>query len=776
MLLTRFKAIQWVFTGKTHARSFSSAAIRLSALTNIRNIGIIAHIDAGKTTTTERMLFYSGVTSRIGNVDQGDTVTDYLPQERERGITIQSAAITIPWDGKQVNLIDTPGHADFTFEVIRSLKVLDGAVTILDAVAGVESQTEKVWRQSGRLPKILFVNKMDREGAGFSRTVKEVIAKLQTRVLLVNIPLYEELANRERKFVGVIDIVHKKVLRWDAEKIQVEELDESHYEEASKSREALIETLGENDDSIIDSFLELEDYMEIPPQLIQRSIRKATLDNFAVPVLCGASFKNIGVQPLLDSISSYLPSPLESVPDIKNCDSLTLKNEEKGYIVNKNENLTVGLVFKVLNDPIRGIMNFVRVYSGKLKSNSQILVNGQKLRIGKLLKMHANVPEEVTQLSTGEIGVIINDSLKTGDTVLSNSQKKNIQPKESKISVNPMDIPHPVFSISLEPRTAGDKRHLDESLNLLLKEDPSLKVTENEETGQTLLSGMGELHLEIAQSKLVEMKSKVEIGKIMVSYKETIIEPREVVKELPNGLKLIVKVASNPNDASLLPRGKQYTNLGDLVYFINDYEPQNWDNSKVLPYTTLINALISGAISSIQRGPNLKVPLHSTTIQITEVQIPDDFNNTVELINLIRSGILEIIADSTNFQVMEPIMNVEIELGSEDMGQVIQDLTSKRNGEISSIDDNDTNNDLQIEFQKISETQYLPYDPTNKSIDESFNGLQLINAKVPLKEMIGYLPKLRSLTQGRATFNMELKGMEAVTTERFQEILQDEGF
>jgi elongation factor G len=287
---------------------------------------------------------------------------------------------------------------------------------------------------------------------------------------------------------------------------------------------------------------------------------------------------------------------------------------------------------------------------------------------------------------------------------------------------------------------------------------------------------MGELNLEIAQSKLVEMKSKVEIGKIMVSYKETIIEPREVVKELPNGLKLIVKVASNPNDASLLPRGKQYTNLGDLVYFINDYEPQNWDNSKVLPYTTLINALISGAISSIQRGPNLKVPLHSTTIQITEVQIPDDFNNTVELINLIRSGILEIIADSTNFQVMEPIMNVEIELGSEDMGQVIQDLTSKRNGEISSIDDNDTNNDLQIEFQKISETQYLPYDPTNKSIDESFNGLQLINAKVPLKEMIGYLPKLRSLTQGRATFNMELKGMEAVTTERFQEILQDEGF
>lgn len=743
-----------------------------SPISKIRNIGIIAHIDAGKTTTTERMLFYSGVTSRIGNVDQGDTVTDYLPQERQRGITIQSAAITIPWDGKQVNLIDTPGHADFTFEVIRSLKVLDGAVTILDAVAGVESQTEKVWKQSGDLPKILFVNKMDREGAGFSRTIKEVISKLQTRVLLVNIPLFQELDNRERKFIGVIDLIDLKVLRWEDEKIKVEEIDESHYEEVLKCRESLIETLGENDEKIVDSFLEFEDYMKIPSNLIKNSIKKSTLEKFAVPVLCGASFKNIGVQPLLDSISLYLPSPLEIKPDIKNTEVLEL-NDKKGYIVNKNENLTIGLIFKVLNDPIRGIMNFIRIYSGKLKSNSTIFVNGEKLRINKLLRMHANVPEEVSELNSGEIGVIINDNLKTGDTILNNF-KKNLSAKDLKILVNPIEIPQPVFSISLEPRTVGDKRHLDECLKILLKEDPSLKIIENEETGQTLLSGMGELHLEIAQSKLLEMKSKVEIGKIMVSYKETILNEKNVTKETPDGLKLTIKMYPNPKDAKTLPKNKQYTNLGDLIYFVNDYEPKNWDETKLLPYNTIINALISGTISSIQRGPNLKVPLHSTIIEVSEFELPDDFNNTAQLINLIRSMILEIVNEVDNFSVMEPIMKVSIELNSEDMGQVIQDLTSKRNGEISSIDDDTDNNDSQIEFKKISESQYLPYDATNKVIEDQFNGLQLINADVPLKEMIGYLPKLRSLTKGRATFNMELKGMQSVTKERLSEILESE--
>lgn len=754
------------------SRTVSNAGVNVNAnaISRTRNLGIIAHIDAGKTTTTERMLFYSGVTQRMGNVDQGDTVTDFLPQERARGITIQSAAITIPWNKHRLNLIDTPGHADFTFEVIRSLRVLDGAVTVLDAVAGVEAQTEKVWKQSAQVPKCVFVNKMDREGAGFGRTVKEIIEKLGTRVLLCNVPYFKQLDNRERQFCGVLDIVDKKLLQWgDSDKISVNELEGEALEEVQRCRESLVETLSEIDDGIVDSFLETEDYMAVPPELLRSAIRKSTLQQFAVPVLCGASFKNIGVQPLLDAVTYYLPSPLERQPDV----NVPVELQQNGYVITSREKLAVALAFKVITDPIRGVMVFIRVYTGKFQSNTNITVNGEQIKIGKLLMMHANLPQEVSEITTGNIGVIVCDKIKTGDTILYNMARKKISSKDLSIVVNPIVVPPPVFSISLEPRTSGDKRGMDEALSILLREDPSLKVSTDEESGQTLLSGMGELHLEIAKDRLVDLKAKVELGKIMVSYKETILSKQIVTKESTDGVKITMSIEPNPQDPRLLPRGKKYVDLGDNNYLCLGYEPDGWEN-KLLPYQTLTNALISGTISSIQRGPILKLPLNSTLIQVQSVDIPDDFNNTTTIINLTRQLFDELLHDEHQFNIMEPVMNVSVDVSPEDMGNVIQDLTSSRKGVISSIDE-EVDVSAMIEFKDLSESQYVPFDPTlefQKQRD-SFTGNQTINAQVPLKEMIGYLPKLRALTQGRATYHMEFKGMEQVTGERMAEIKED---
>lgn len=737
-------------------------------ISRIRNIGIIAHIDAGKTTTTERMLFYSGLTSRIGNVDQGDTVTDFLPAERARGITIQSAAITIPWNSHRINLIDTPGHADFTFEVIRSLKVLDGVVTILDAVAGVEAQTEKVWKQSMATPKLIFVNKMDREGAGYGRTVKEIVAKLGTKVLLCNVPLFSTVG-RQPKFTGVLDVVNQKVIRWDeGDKVSVEEPEGDSLAEITKCRESLVETLGEVDEAVVDAFLETEDYMKIPNDLIQRAIRKSTLENHAVPVLCGASFKNIGVQPLMDAVNSYLPSPVDITPDLNT--DLVL-NKENGFQVKGNDKLSIALAFKVTTDPIRGVMVFVRVYTGKLVSNSTIYVHGEPVKIGKLLIMNANVPQEVSEITAGNIGVIVSDKIKTGDTILFNTQKKKI--KDTDLVVNPIEVPPPVFTISLEPRTSGDKRSMDDALEVLLREDPSLKVTVDEESGQTLLSGMGELHLEIAKGRLDDLKAKVELGKIMVSYKETILEKASGEKE-QDGVKLSISIEQNPQEASKLPKNMRYVDLSDHNYLAVPYEPKDWNLHKLMPYETLTNAIISGTISSIQRGPILKLPLHSVLVTIDSIDVADDFQDATVLINVTRQLFAQLLSSSDNFNIMEPMMKVSVEVSPEDIGSVIQDLTSVRKGVIDSIDEDEASSSL-AEFKLISENQYVPYDPTLEFIKlrTDFTTGQKINAQVPLKEMIGYLPKLRALTQGRATYHMEFKGMEQVTAERMKEIVEE---
>ncbi|CCH42698.1 Elongation factor G [Wickerhamomyces ciferrii] len=758
---------------QTLVRSFHTSRIIKAPpsypISKIRNIGIIAHIDAGKTTTTERMLYYSGITSRIGNVDQGDTVTDFLPAERERGITIQSAAITLPWNKHKINLIDTPGHADFGFEVIRSLKVLDGAVTILDAVAGVEAQTEKVWKQSKFIPKLFFINKMDREGAGFSRTVKEIISKLGTRVLLLNVPYFIELENRERKFVGVLDILNKKLLKWnDDESISVLELEGETYDEVVRCRESLVETLGEIDDAVIENFFETEDYMKVSTDVLMKAIKKSTLTNYAVPVLCGASFKNIGVQPLMDAVNHYLPSPLECKPDV----NVPVEITKDGAIINKNKNLTVAMAFKVITDPIRGVMVFIRVYSGKLKNHGTVYVNGERFKLGKLLVMHANVPQDVQEISAGNIGVIVSDNLKTGDTILGHAQNKKLQAKESNIVVNPIIVPPPVFSISLEPRTSGDKRSMDEALSVLLREDPSLKLTVDEETGQILLSGMGELHLEIARDRLRDLKAKLEIGQIMVSYKEAVTNKLTISKENKDtGFFITLSLEPLPEELEV-DNTKSRVNLGDNNILEVPNEPETWD--KVMSYQSCINAFISGSISSIQRGPILKLPLNSTLIKIVSFDLPIDSNNVTQWIQLVRQSILELLQNELNFVALEPVMNVSVEVNGEDIGNVMQDLTSARKGIISGIDDGGDNVEL-VKFKDISESQYVPMDPTLEFLktNDGFNGGQTIHAVVPLREMIGYLPKLRSLTQGRATYHMEFKGMSPITSDRLVEITNE---
>ncbi|KAH3675598.1 hypothetical protein WICPIJ_009335 [Wickerhamomyces pijperi] len=764
-----------------HNSTISRSIATNTAVSKIRNIGIIAHIDAGKTTTTERMLFYSGVTSRIGNVDQGDTITDFLPQERERGITIQSAAVTIPWNGYKINLIDTPGHADFTFEVIRSLKVLDGAVTILDAVAGVESQTEKVWRQSQGIPKLIFINKMDREGASFGKTCKDVISKLGTRILLCNVPYYETVpGSREMKFSGVLDIVDKKLIRWDEnEKISVEEISDAHRETVSKCRESLVETLGEIDEAVIDSFFETEDYMEVPSDILKTAIRKSTLQQYALPVFCGASFKNIGVQPLLEAAALYLPSPAERIPDVSGNTKVELV-KDGNFVINGNDKLTVALAFKVITDPIRGLMVFVRVYSGKLTSNSTIYVNGSPIKIGKLLIMHADKPEEVSEIRAGNIGVIVNDNLKTGETVLSHTQKKKLQSKELSITVNPIAVPPPVFSISVEPKTTGDRRGVEEALGLLMKEDPSLKYANDEETGQIVLSGMGELHLEIAVDRLRHLKAKFEVGRVMVSYKETILgslSAEKTITEDSNEINVAMSMDVNPKEAKQLPKGRQYFDLGDNNFLHVAYEPNWWENKKVMPYQTLINAVTSGCVGSVQRGPIFQLPLNSTLISLDSIEIPDDFQNASRIIQYVRMTLMEIIKQRDFFSVMEPMMNVTMAVHHEDLGSVIQDLTSARKGEISSIDEDDTSGESAIKmlkFKEISESQYVPKEEAHESsVKGKYTGLNnqsVVHAVVPLKEMIGYLPSLRKLTKGRATFDMEFNGMQNITRDRLDEV------
>ena len=786
---------------------------------NTRNIGIIAHIDAGKTTTTERMLFYSGKTTTMGDVDQGDTVTDYLPSERLRGITIQLAAITIPWNNNKINIIDTPGHADFTFEVIRSLRVLDGCVTILDAVAGVEAQTEKVWKQAQalKIPRIAFVNKMHRPGAGFSRTVKKKKKKLQTKVVLCNIPYFEMLKD-DAVFVGVIDILHNKILKWNIDEdpngrditvIDLQEAKESHqeaYMEALKCRESMVETLGGIEETVVDAFLECdEDYMKIPSSILKLAIRKACISNQVTPVFCGSAFRKIAVQPLLDGVVDYLPSPLQTpVPEITASTSKVSKkqkqkknskvssvpiemNPKKGLIVNKNPQLTVALAFKVMTHATRGVMTFFRVYSGSLTSNTTVVNTrtGKKLHLNKVLLMHGDTPEPVSQISSGNIGVITgteNDVI-TGDTLVSHGPvKRNFTDLETSIKLLSIEIPPPLFNSSIEPLTAGDARYMNECINTLIREDPSLNVNVDEELGQTILSGMGELHLEIVRDRLInDMKAKIRLRNVAVSFKETVSKPSlEVVKASKNDGLVKVEVSleaidgpaeesthADENGSVLLETDNNVVKLPPeaAASHINEsLSERRWKSEHSLE--ELNDIILQGITTGLQLGgPILGLPLHSVVVRVIHWDFPVEGKEVSAsmLLDASRQVVREALSKlpESSFCILEPIMLTRVYVDSGSMGEVVHDLSHRCLAHITSIEDESENMDSNAWANEEAENLYLPQDYTMKSGKNAvnFTNKKVVVAETPLRDMVGYLSKLRSITQGRGVFDMTYLGM-----------------
>lgn len=804
-----------------------------------RNIGIIAHIDAGKTTTTERMLYYSGKTNRIGNVDEGDTVTDYLPSERQRGITIQSAAITIPWNNNKINIIDTPGHADFTFEVIRSLRVLDGVVTILDGVAGVEAQTEKVWKQADTLgiPKIAYINKMDRDGAGFSRTVKEIIQKLQTRVILCNIPHFENGKDGLPVFTGVLDILHKKVLKWDSntnangKDIIVIDVDSEkdkypeQYDMIHKSRESMVETLGDFDDSIIESFFENdEDYMKVPSYVLDTAIRKATIGNFAIPIFCGSSFKNIGVQPLMDGVLKYLPSPLEiNMPEISSNTSKKLGKAKKnktvnyaldvkasmdpnrGLMISKDPNLTVALAFKVMTHATRGVMTFFRVYSGKLTSNTTAINTrtGKKLNLRKLLIINGDEPEYVSHVGSGNIGVIsgLEDEIMTGDTIVSHGPvpSKLFNDLESNLTMLPIEIPPPLFNSSLEPLTAGDSRHMNDCIRILEREDPSMSVSIDDDLGQTIISGMGELHLEIIKDRLVnDMKAKVRLRDVAVSYKETITDNlNEISLAVNDDQKVSVQITMDSFEE--FAENTSFAEEDGAVIFKQEnciiiLEPsatpaemhqaiseRRWKSEHSLE--DLQDILIQSCFTGLQiGGPILGLPLHSMVIRIKSWSFPFEDKNYQSSIlldltrRLVRQHIDKLYEKNNNsFTILEPIMTTKLYVNSDVLGEVIHDLNQKCQAVILSTDDESGENlDALTWANEEAEKIHLPPDYTmSPKSSIKIGGLsskKVIVAETPLREMIGYLSRLRSITQGRGVFDMNYLGMRRANKSRLTTI------
>lgn len=812
---------------RTWARTLSLTPIRHNDSLNqipiarTRDIGIIAHIDAGKTTTTERMLFFSGKTRTIGNVDQGDTVTDYLDSERQRGITIQLAAITIPWNHAKINIIDTPGHADFTFEVIRSLRVLDGAVTILDAVEGVEAQTEKVWKQAQelRIPKLAFVNKMDREGAGFSRTVKDIIQKLQTRVVLCNLPYFKPGPENVPEFKGVLDVLNQKILLWD---LKSDETGKSvrvlnvkpgtpEYDQIKKSRESMVEALGEFNEHVIDSFLENdEDCMKIPAELISAAIKSTCMSNDITPVFCGSAFKNIGVQPLMDGIAAYLPSPLQiPVPELTSSKKLKTKLKKKaeseqipvpakldpvkGLVLNNNPSLTVALAFKVITDKIRGVMTFFRVYSGKFTHNTTFINTrtGKKYPVKNLLLMHGDEPLAVQSISSGNIGVIAgNDEIITGDTLVSHGQSnsKAFSDLETNLKLLPIAIPPPLFNSSIEPLTAGDERYMNECISSLVREDPSLHVHQDEELGQTIISGMGELHLEIIRERLTnDMKARVKLRDIEVSYKETLTRPnyQNVKAFTEDNVTLEVSVDSFEGEAFdsevMDEEGAEALDQdNNIVVFEPESTPQamfealeqrRWKSEYSLDQ--LQDAIVHGVQIALQiGGPLTGLSLHSMVIRIKSWDFPIDEKglNISTLLDLSRrvtlSALNQLSPDS--YTLLEPIMQTKVYIESDKLGDVSHDLTQRCHANILSIEDEGEHN-VELANWALNEAAkvYLPEDYTmSRQTGVGFKSKKIIVAETPLREMIGYLNKLRSITKGRSTFDMSYLGMRRVNRTR----------
>ncbi|KAK9388150.1 P-loop containing nucleoside triphosphate hydrolase protein [Lipomyces mesembrius] len=771
---------------------------------SVRNIGIIAHIDAGKTTTTERMLYYSGYTKRIGNVDEGDTVMDFLPAERDRGITITSAAISFDWNAHRINLIDTPGHADFTFEVIRSIRVLDGAVTVLDGVEGVEAQTEKVWQQAHEMniPRIVFVNKMDREGAGFGRTVREIVGKLSARTCIINIPLFKNVMEKgmtTAKFCGVIDVLDMKSIEWlpgtDGQEFIVRDLEGDDLEEAKKARVAIVETLAELDDDMVEKFLEVEDdHLAISSRDIKSSLRKCTLQNLVVPVLCGASFRNIGVQPLLDAVVDYFPSPVDRPPAILRAGKMALSIAETdiGY----------ALAFKVVHDNHSGkILVFIRVYSGTLRRLAKIYntSNNTEEKALKLSRMYADASVDIEAIHEGHIGVISGSKdIRTGDTIMFDYQepgdKKKFKREMMSLQLNPIIVPSPVFFASVEPKTVSDTRPMELALQTLLREDPSLQVSVDEETSQTHLSGMGELHLEIASDRLVrELKVNAHVGKIQISYRESIENNFTLDTPVSYTYKGVNKGAETSSTVGLVLRpipedlDRSYRDLKkqlEASVSLGDNNFLTFDEDYIFAHPNVSSedvyvALRVGAMAGLLHGKRFGLPMHSVQVIVNHIELPLEQDSATPVTPAARFAIAKFL-ESIPLEskvLMEPVMDVTVTVSEEDIGSVMSDISSARSGRVYALEDEVTRESSQAHNEYIDPDQV--YSPPDHTLHLSKHNIRrdlqkrLIRAKVPLSEMVGYLKYLRAMTQGRGSFLMTFDRYERASKERATTIWQN---
>ncbi|GHQ14064.1 elongation factor G [Helicobacter pylori] len=686
---------------------------RKTPLNRIRNIGIAAHIDAGKTTTSERILFYTGVSHKIGEVHDGAATMDWMEQEKERGITITSAATTCFWKDHQINLIDTPGHVDFTIEVERSMRVLDGAVSVFCSVGGVQPQSETVWRQANKygVPRIVFVNKMDRIGANFYNVENQIKLRLKANPVPINIPI-----GAEDTFIGVIDLVQMKAIVWNNEtmgaKYDVEEIPSDLLEKAKQYREKLVEAVVEQDEALMEKYLGGE---ELSVEEIKKGIKTGCLNMSLVPMLCGSSFKNKGVQTLLDAVIDYLPAPTEVV-DIKGIDP---KTEEEVFVKSSDDGEFAGLAFKIMTDPFVGQLTFVRVYRGKLESGSYVYnsTKDKKERVGRLLKMHSNKREDIKEVYAGEICAFVGlkDTL-TGDTLC---DEKNA------VVLERMEFPEPVIHIAVEPKTKADQEKMGVALGKLAEEDPSFRVMTQEETGQTLIGGMGELHLEIIVDRLKrEFKVEAEIGQPQVAFRETI----------RSGVSKEHKYAKQSGGRGQY--GHVFIKLepkepGSGYEFVNEI------SGGVIP-KEYIPAVDKGIQEAMQNGVLAGYPVVDFKVTLYDGSY-HDVDSSEMAFKIAGSMAFKEASRAANPVLLEPMMKVEVEVPEEYMGDVIGDL-NRRRGQINSMDDR--------------------------------LGLKIVNAFVPLVEMFGYSTDLRSATQGRGTYSMEFDHYGEVPSNIAKEIVE----
>jgi elongation factor G len=693
---------------------------RQTPLNRTRNIGIMAHIDAGKTTTTERILFYTGITYKIGEVHEGTAVMDWMEQEQERGITITSAATTCFWRDIRVNIIDTPGHVDFTAEVERSLRVLDGACAVFDAVSGVEPQSETVWRQADkyRVPRICFVNKMDRIGADFKMTLSQIESKLGANPVAIQLPI-----GAEDKFKGVIDLVKMKAITYKDETMgadyDVADIPADLMAEAQQYREKLIEKVSEHDDALLEKYLHGQEITEdeIKKALRDRVIKSVRNEETAfVPVICGTAFKNKGVQPLLDAVVDYLPSPLD-VPAITGLDP----NAKEETLIERpaaDDAPFSALAFKLMTDPFVGQLTFIRVYSGVLTSGSGVYnaTKGRTERVGRLLKMHANKREEIKEVYAGDIAAAVGlKQVSTGDTLC--DEKKPVV-------LESMDFPEPVISLAIEPKTKSDQEKLGNGLQKLMSEDPTFRVKTDEQTGQVVIAGMGELHLEIIVDRLKrEFGVEASVGKPQVAYKETLTRPadgemRYAKQTGGRGQFAEVKIRLFPGEP------------GTGYIFENEIKGGTIPKEYIKPVD-------EGIKEALTRGVLAGFPIDDVRIELYDGK-HHEVDSSEMAFKIAGSMAFQDAAKKAKPVLLEPVMRVEVVVPKDYMGDVMGDLASRR-GRIQSQEDR--------------------------------GGTQIVNARVPLSEMFGYATDLRSRTQGRATYSMHFDRYEQAPPDISDEVI-----